>query len=329
MSADPPVPEQMPFAAGRLVVGETYTPEQLSDCYGFKPFYLRTAGGMVPVPAKGVLLLVTHAQREVSFEYGDYWSGDHLIYTGRGQVGDQKLEAANLDVAQNRRQLHVFEHVGKYQRRFLGAAQCTNHWRVRAPDRDGSERTVLQFCLSFNSAVELPRAAPPRQADANGGRVPSYERRPRPFDEAALPTVPALREHTADPGAVSQLMEKAIAGHHQLLVALKLLLVGEGWIDIEEIPSAVDLWARKGGVRVIFEAKTISRGQELHQARAALAQLLEYRFFHGRPEDRLCLVSDEAVSQTRLRFLNSMGVSVMYYGEGTFHSCGEPSMLLA
>lgn len=31
-----------------LLVGETYTPDQLSELFGFKPYYLRTAGGMCP-----------------------------------------------------------------------------------------------------------------------------------------------------------------------------------------------------------------------------------------------------------------------------------------
>lgn len=31
-----------------------------------------------------------------SFDYQDYWDGEDLIYTGRGQVGDQRPEEPNL-----------------------------------------------------------------------------------------------------------------------------------------------------------------------------------------------------------------------------------------
>jgi hypothetical protein len=199
-----------------LVIGEEYTPEQLAERFGFKPYYLRTAGGMVTVAAHNALLLITHAQLDASFQYGDHWDGDHLIYTGRGQEGDQKLETANLDVAENRRQLYVFEHVGKYRRRFLGVARCASHSWERGADKTGAERQVLKFRLRVNEALPRSVAAdiahePPRRRETR------TERRPRPFDEMRIPTPPTSNGRAPDPAEVLQLFEKANQEHHQLI----------------------------------------------------------------------------------------------------------------
>jgi hypothetical protein len=49
------------------------------------------------------LLLMTWPGGARSFNYDDYWSQGDLIYTGRGKTGDQKLEGANRDLADNTR----------------------------------------------------------------------------------------------------------------------------------------------------------------------------------------------------------------------------------
>jgi hypothetical protein len=95
------------------------------------------------------------------------------------------------------------------------------------------------------------------------------------------------------------------------------------WQGIEEIPAAVDLWAQRNGVRVIFEAKTIANGNELEQTRSALSQLLEYRFFFGTPDDALCLVTDALISDRRLQFLEAMNVQVLCFDGSTFQACGR------
>src|SRR6266496_5494903 len=130
-----------------LEVGRIYAAEELVAIFGFSPYYLRTAGGMVPVPRKDSLLLITHAEQEASFEYGDYWDGEDLIYTGRGQDGDQVLTGPNRDVAENRRKLWMFERLEKYQRRYLGRATCTSYWWGIGSDKNGLQRRVLRFCL--------------------------------------------------------------------------------------------------------------------------------------------------------------------------------------
>ena len=54
------------------------------------------------------------------------------------------------------------------------------------------------------------------------------------------------------------------------------------------MPNAIDLEARRpDGVRVIFEAKTISDDNELSQTRSGFARLHEYRFEHRDPSNEL------------------------------------------
>jgi hypothetical protein len=102
-----------------------------------------------------------------------------------------------------------------------------------------------------------------------------------------------------------------------LLATLTKALRGQSWEDVEEIPSAVDLWGRpRRGHRVIFEAKTVSTRSEPVRLRAALAQLLEYRFFWGEPEDELCIVTTAPVSDERIRFLRTLGVDVVWFSDG-------------
>jgi hypothetical protein len=304
-----------------LEIGRTYSPEQLSALFGFKPYYLRTTGGMVSVPTKGALLLVTHAEQAASFEYDDCWEGDRLVYTGRGQDGDQTLEGSNRDVAENRRILCVFEHVGKYERRFLGRATCAKYWWAVAPDRKGKERRVLRFYLRLDGPPSTAALVRSSEKVSNGAaRLPA--RRPRPFEERApMPRTPA-RPSQLTPAERSQLVEKINGAHHALLVALKRRLETDGWSELEEIPVAVDLWARRRGVRVIFEAKTITSDNELEQTRSALSQLLEYRFFYGTPDDGLCVVTDAPISDRRLRFLEAMNVHVLCFDGEIFRACG-------
>jgi hypothetical protein len=296
-----------------LEIGRVYTAEELSSIFGFKPYYLRTAGGMISVPRKGSLLLITHAEHEASFEYGDYWDGDHLVYTGRGQDGDQVLDGQNRDVAENRRTLWIFERSDKFQRRYLGRAVCTAFWWAFAPDKSGIQRRVLRFSLRLDVAQM-------GEPNLNRLRRP-LQRRPRSFDETRTPAPPSPGVPSSTPEEIAQLNEKASAAHHALLVALKRWLEGKGWTDIEEIPAAVDLWARHNDLRVLFEAKTITRETELAQTRAALAQLLEYRFFYGAGADQLCLVANAPLSDQRLRFLSGMGIHALWHDGKKFMPC--------
>ncbi|WP_143043161.1 hypothetical protein [Myxococcus virescens] len=144
--------------------------------------------------------------------------------------------------------------------------------------------------------------------------LPTTTFRNQPFEPARTPADFTKREQHADPDETLVLKEKAMKAHHDLLVELHALLQKNGWTHINEGPGAIVLWAHSpgGGPRVIFEAKTLGR-HEVHQTRAALAQLFEYRHEHGSKEDELCLVVNRRLSNKRERLLAALGISVIWH----------------
>lgn len=290
-----------------LSVGSTYSWDDLSQLFDFRPDYLGAAGGMVPRPTFNALLLITHPGGGKSFDYEDYWEGADLIYTGRGKRGDQTLDGPNGDVAGNRRDLLVFEHEGPRRLRFMGQAVCTQHWEATGPGDDGVERVIQRFRLSFSEIT-----APQRTSGAPGQRERYFQRRARTFDPAAAPGALTLHGPHTSPEETLTLQEKANQTHHELLVHLHRQLTACGWQNLEEIPAAIDLRGTSpAGTRVIFEAKTLNAVSASEQCRAALAQLLEYRFFYGSLSDGLCLVVNRPVSDARIRLLESIGIAIV------------------
>ena len=295
--------------AGALEPGRVYSWEELAETFGFQPNYFAITGGMVPSTATDSLLLITHPGGGKSFDYNDHWDGADLIYTGRGKVGDQKRTAANLDVAENRRALYVFEAAGPRRLLFLGPARCTDERIGRAPDDNGAMRDVLQFRLSFADSAagrSRSRAAPTTTAGSDA------QRRPRPFQDERPPSPPAEPTEPANPEETAAKREQANTGHHAILSKLNRNLIALGCRSIEELPGAIDLRAtRPDGVRVMFEAKTLTEANELSQTRSGFAQLHEYRVEHGEPGDELCLVVDRPLTMRRQRLLDALGVAVL------------------
>ena len=315
--------ELRPIAASRLQetaeslqVGDEYAWETLGTIFNFEPDYLGAAGGMVSRPALDALLLMTHLGGARSIDYGDYWDGDELIYTGRGKVGDQERVGQNRDLGDNTKAVYVFEPSGSREVRFLGRATCVDEWTARHPDAEGNDRSVLRFRLRFES--------PPPIASDHGAEIAPRSRErwrtPRPFDPNHAPQGAVLGEANHTREEIHALREKASQGHHRLVAALAEWLDEQGWSEIQEIPLALDLWARmpNGGRRVIFEAKTVRTGSEGPRVRLALAQLLEYRFFYGEPDDRLCVVCDRPISDRRVRLLDGLGIAVLWHKGETF-----------
>jgi hypothetical protein len=305
------VSEPGQVAVPSLTIGRVYAWEELGTAFGFDPQLFQVGGGMLSRPAQNVLLLITHPGGARSFDYEDRWDGNALIYTGRGKTGDQRLEGPNRDVAENRKQLFVFEAAGSRQLQYRGRAVCTGHWLARAPDSRGAERNVLKFRLMFESA----------EATASADLLPNTDRRqplvrtPRPFSADPAPSA-STREinRRTTPEETAALQEKANHQHHRILVSLHAALTAMTWQEIEEIPGAIDLWARTPdrSARVIFEVKGLTDSSELAQCRAALAQLFEYRFFYGTDADRLCVVVDAAITDRRRALLESVGVAVLF-----------------
>jgi hypothetical protein len=308
--ADPP----------NLTVGQTYSWDELGQAFDFNPKRFQVAGGMLSSPERNAVLLITHPGGARSFDYEDRWDGPALIYTGRGKTGDQRLEGPNRDVADNRKVLFVFEAAHSRHLKYLGRALCTGHWLARAPDASGVERNVIKFRLTFEGGAMSATTAPE-------SRCGSPLRTPRPFvpDRAPSARSPEMNRRTTleETGA---LQEKANQQHHRILSHLCAALSLAGWQKLEEIPAAVDLWATRPGDlgRVIFEVKGLSDTNEIVQCRAALSQLLEYRFFYGTDEDRLCLVVDRPITDRRRAILESVGVGVVFVADsGELKAVGQ------
>jgi hypothetical protein len=274
--------------APTLVPGRAYTWDQLGRMFNFKPRYLSVAGGMLPRPALNALILVTWPGGARSFDYDDYWSQGDLIYTGRGKTGHQKLEGANRDLDLNSRTNYVFAgSAGPGALRFLGTAVATRRWRARGRGDDGRDRQILRFRLHFQTggagasrSATVPRRPAPGTGRSRRSRKDQHRKRRR-FDPTRGPAQYRAPVQHATPEETAARREKANAAHHALLVRLQAELAARGWTDLDEIPSAIDLEARKPKRKVLFEAKTVTTTSELSQTRSGLSQLLEYRFFHG------------------------------------------------
>lgn len=306
-------------AVSSLEVGRTYSWDELGLLCGFKGSYLGVAGGMVAAPKLAALLLITHPGGAKSFDYGDTWDGADLLYTGRGKTGDQAWERANRDVGENQRALLVFEAGWPKRLRFLGRATCVEHWEAQAPDSNNAQRRVFKFRLRFFGGS--PQAATEEFSDRPAHRPTRNLRTVRRFDPSVAPTGIAPAVPRARPEETLALKEKALQGHHGLLVALESALRKAGWSEIGEAPGGLDLWGLQpspANQRVIFEAKTITPDNEVSQCRSALGQLLEYRFFDGSEHDEICLVTDSPLSDHRSRFLVSMQVTVLWWDGGRF-----------
>lgn len=299
-----------------LLPGSTYSWEEVAESFEFDPNYITVAGGMISRPAQGALLLITHAGGARPNEYGDYWDEDDLIYTGRGKRGDQRRVGQNRDLGDNLKDIFVFEPAAPRQLFFFGQAICVEEWTEQDLDVEDNPRSVLRFRLSFE---ERPKGA--RRPVSETPIAISKSRRPRIFDPDLSPSEPSSPTPTADPEETQVLREKAVVGHHALLSALSNWLQARGWTGIEEIPLAVDLWARMPGGRnrVIFEAKTVRVGSEGPRIRSAIAQLFEYRFLYGDPDDQLCLVCNQPVSSRRIQLLEHLGIFVLWRDGEDFH----------
>lgn len=314
-----------------LSPGRTYTWEGLAQEFGFKPNYLSAAGGMPVSSAENAQLVITHPRGGKSFDYQDYWDGPDLIYTGRGKRGDQELTGPNRDVSENRRVIYAFEAAGPRRLLYLGRPTCVETRTGRAPDDDGQQRTVPQFRLSFPARQGRAHASGGQDApfSTDPGRVGQTERRSRPFDPERRPVAPRTVTSRMEPEELQALHEKAVTGHWQILRELGALLTVAGWSAAEEIPAAIDLWASDGEGRVIFEAKTISGRNELHQTRSAVAQLLEYRLEHGDPDDDLSLVTNSDISLRRARLLDELGIAVLVIRSSGLRAANDHGSSLA
>lgn len=308
----------------QLSAGTVYTWRQLAARFGFAEDYLGVAGGMISVPAHHALLVITHPGGAKSIDYRDTWDGKDLIYTGRGKHGDQQLVGQNRDVAENRRELYMFEEAGTRKLLYLGPVVCAGTSIEIAPDAAGAVRRVFRFRLQFSdegarrSTASSPHVTPQART-----------RRSRPFDPDRRPQPPRPATRRQDPAVTAVRHEKALLGHHELIVVLDRSLKQADWSELGEMPDAIDLWGRNpAGLRVIFEAKTVRDGTERQRVRSAMAQLFEYRFECGEEDDRLCLVTNQPVETRRVELLEALEIAVVVVHDGELFAASPSARAL-
>jgi hypothetical protein len=281
---------------------------------------------MLSCPDLNALLLITNSDEGQSFSYGDEWDHDDLVYAGKGLSGNQQLKGVNRFVAENSRELFLFEYAGSRRLLFHDRVTCVDHWESIGPDKEGKERRVYQFRLRLaggKRASQKSRAKRGLDAEASHRDASSF--RPRDFDPDRMP---AQRRRSA-PGDMESrrvLQEKADQRHQAILRTFGLWLMGTGWTELEEIDAATDLIAKrpgeKGHRQVLFEIKSVHPKSERGAVRSGLAQLLEYRIFLGSPQDKLCLVTSRPITTRRLQLLNSLGIGHAYVERGKVRVSG-------
>jgi hypothetical protein len=116
--------------------------------------------------------------------------------------------------------------------------------------------------------------------------------------------------------------ERATRGHQLLLHRLDEDLSTLGFLTRES--ALIDLLAERDGIATICEVKTLSAENWHAQMRKAIAQLLEYRFRHGLPDARLCLVTPRPLPEEWARlFLGESGIQSLYPADAGWQGTGS------
>lgn len=108
--------------------------------------------GGIATPADHPIILLFSSPRGSAYGYRDGWTAEGFyLYTGEGQRGDMGLtrgNAAILGHADDGKDLHLFEAVGKGAVEYIGRMVCIGHeWRV-GMDLDGNPRKIIIFSLA-------------------------------------------------------------------------------------------------------------------------------------------------------------------------------------
>jgi hypothetical protein len=302
--------------APKLRPGTVYSWQTVAEKFGFKPKLFSISGGMLSRPDLNALLLITSSDQSASFDYGDEWDKGDLIYTGKGLSGHQQLTGVNRFVAENSRELFLFEYAGSEKLLFHDRVTCVRHWQSIAADQEGKDRRVYQFRLRLaggEKGRQTVRSKTARDAESTPRSRSSFKA--RPFDPNRTPSQ-RRRSAPEDPESRRVAQEQADQNHQATLRVFGLWLKELGWTGLEEIDGGIDLMGKRPGGsghrRVLFEIKSARPRSERGAVRSGLAQLLEYRLFLGSSKDKLCLVTNRPIHTQRQRLLNSLDIGHAY-----------------
>jgi 5-methylcytosine-specific restriction protein A len=149
-------------------------------------------GGIV-TPAKHSVVILITGEEGLEHGYSDRFRSDGAFeYFGEGQVGDMRMRAGNLAVAEhsaNGKSLLLFRKVADGLR-FEGEMVCETFHIERAPDREGNERDAIVFELRTLEAV-----AEVIEAEATPEGESLDDLRKRALSAAAQPTEPATQSY--------------------------------------------------------------------------------------------------------------------------------------
>lgn len=322
-----PTPESTPRKTPKLRPGTVYSWQTVAEKFGFKPKLFSISGGMLSRPEFNSLLLITSSDQGSSFSYGDEWDKGDLIYAGKGLRGHQQLTGVNRFVAENSRELFLFEYAGSEKLLFHDRVTCIRHWEEIAPDQEGKDRRVHQFRLRLaggkRGKSKPSSKKPDRDAESFPRNTSSFK--PRPFDPDRTPSQ-RRRSAPGDQESRRVAQEQADQDHQAALRTFGLWLEESGWTELEEIDGAIDLLGKRPGGsdhrRVLFEIKSTRPKSERSAVRSGLAQLLEYRLLLGTSKDKLCLVTNRPINTQRQRLLNSLDIGHAYVEKGKVRISG-------
>lgn len=278
------------------------------DQAGANWFYGLTTKDSTQLEANGALLLVApHVRRHQFILLGKKETAQLLTRCKGSERGDLKIHLFQRTMGAVR--LREWKGLDLRKRtHFLSAATLARAELTQASGVSHLENRVGQ------RAGHIEIAARSTQTQHTSRPARPIRRTGREFDTTFVPMHTSRSAEPADPSKALARREQSHRAHQRLVGSLNTFLKHAGWTDVEALPGAIDLWGRhpRRRLRVIFECKStgvIPRASELEQSRSGLAQLLEYRFDYGEPSDALCLVTDGALSNRRIRFLETLGIA--------------------
>ena len=135
-----------------FVNGQVYVRRDLHDSYAGQQ------QGGISTPAEHNFIMLFTGEQGEQYGYHDGWTEDGLfLYTGEGQIDDMSFIRGNkavLNHADNGKDIHLFEYIGRGRVRYISQMICTGYQERGAPDREGNLRKVIVFELSPISAFD-------------------------------------------------------------------------------------------------------------------------------------------------------------------------------